>query len=72
MTVSIEETSLRSLRSHAARATRVAVGSSAGWCLGYGSTSVAVPVAEGSVLRVTGPCPLAARFAARALGSVRG
>jgi len=72
MTVSVEETSLSSLRSHAARATRVAVGSSAGWCLGYGSTSVAVPVAEGSVLRITGPCPLAARFAARALGSVRG
>lgn len=68
MTVSIEETSLQSLRSHAARATRVAVGGSAGWCLGYGSTSVAVPVAEGSVLRVTGPCPMAARFAARALG----
>jgi len=72
MTVSIEETSLSSLRSHAARATRVAVGSSAGWCLGYGSSSVAVSVAGGSVLRVTGPCPLAARFAARALGSVRG
>jgi hypothetical protein len=70
MTVSIEETSLQSLRSHAARATRVAVGRSAGWCLAYGSTSVAVSVAEGSVLRVTGPCSMAARFAARALGRV--
>jgi hypothetical protein len=70
MTVSIEQTSLQSLQSRAAEATRVAVGGSAGWCLDYGSTSVAVPVAEGSVLRVTGPCPMAARFAARALGRV--
>jgi len=70
MTVSLEQTSLRGLRIRAAEATRVAVGGSAGWCLDYGSTSVAVPAAEGTVLRVTGPCPLAARFAARALGSI--
>jgi hypothetical protein len=67
VTVALEQTSFQSLRSHASRATRVAVGSTAGWCLSYGSTSVAVPVAEGRVLRVTGPCRLAARFAAGAL-----
>jgi hypothetical protein len=70
MTVAIEQISFQGLRSRASRATRVTVGSRAGWCLGYGSTSVAVPLSEGTVLRVTGPCSLAARFAARALDRV--
>jgi hypothetical protein len=72
MTVAIEQTSFQSLRSHASRATRLAVGKAAGWCLDYGSTSVAVELEDGRVLRVTGPCSVAARFAARALVSVPG
>ena len=72
MTVSVEQTSFQSLRSHAAEATRVAMGNTAGWCLDYGSTSVAVQLSKGRVLRVTGPCSVAARFAIRALGSVPG
>ena len=67
VTVAIEQTSLEGLSQRAARATRVTVGSRPGWCLNYGSTSVAVQLAEGRVLRVTGPCSVAARFAARAL-----
>jgi hypothetical protein len=72
MTVAIEQTSFQSLRGHASKATRVAVGDAAGWCLDYGSTSVAVELEEGRVLRVNGPCRVAARLAARALGSVPG
>jgi hypothetical protein len=72
MTVAIEQTSLQDLREHATKATGLAVGSAAGWCLDYGSTSVAVELEEGRVLRVTGPCSVAARFAARALPSVPG
>ena len=43
------------------------VGSGTGWCLDYGSTSVATPLSDGRVLQVTGPCALAGRFAAKAL-----
>jgi hypothetical protein len=68
ITVVIERASLAALRRGASSARPVAVGSRSGWCLRYGSTSVAVPLSAGSVLHVTGPCPLAARFAAQALG----
>jgi hypothetical protein len=68
LTLTVERTSLARLRMDASTARRLAVDSRHGWCLRYGSTSVAVPLSPGSVLHVTGPCPLAARFAARALG----
>ena len=48
----------------------VTFGSRAGWCLRYGSTGVVASLPEGNVLHVTGPCALAARFAARALGQL--
>ncbi len=67
MTVAIEQTSLQALRSHASRATRVSVGSRAGWCLRYGSTGVVASLPDGNVLHVTGPCALASRFATQAL-----
>jgi hypothetical protein len=70
VTVALEQTSFQSLRNHASRATKMAVGSTSGLCLNYGATSVAVQISEGRVLRVTGPCSLAARFAGRALGRV--
>jgi hypothetical protein len=70
MTLAVERTSLPSLRNHAKTASRVTVAGWDAWCLRYGSTSVAVPLAEGNVLRVTGPCKTATRFAARALSSV--
>jgi hypothetical protein len=70
MTVAIEQTSFQSLRGHASKATRMAVGNVTGWCLDYGSTSVAIELEEGRVLRVTGPCSVGARFAARALDRV--
>lgn len=67
MTLVVEHISLQGLRNQAKTANRVTVAGRAGWCLRYGSTSVAVPLAEGNVLAVTGPCADAARFAARAL-----
>jgi hypothetical protein len=70
MTVAIEQTSLQGLRSHASKATRVTFGSRAGWCLRYGSTGVVVPLPDGNVLHVTGPCDLASRFAAQAMGQL--
>src|SRR5262249_53165681 len=72
MTVAIEQSDLQGLRHRAARATQMTVGSRAGWCLSYGSTSVVVELSEGRVLRVTGPCSLGARLAARALSAVPG
>jgi hypothetical protein len=67
LTLVVESTSLTSLRRHARRASRVQPAGHPGWCLRYESTSVAVPLAGGRVLHVTGPCVTAARFAAEAL-----
>lgn len=67
MTLVVERISLQSLRNHASAATRVTVAGRAGWCLRYQSTSLVVPLAEGNVLNVTGPCEAATRFAARAI-----
>lgn len=67
MTLVVERISLPSLRNNASAATRVAVAGRAGWCLRYQSTSLVVPLAEGNVLNVTGPCHAATRFAARAI-----
>jgi hypothetical protein len=72
VTVAIEQTSFKQLRNAASGATQMAVGGESGVCLNYGSTSVAVHLSEDRVLRVTGPCSLAARFAARALAGVPG
>jgi hypothetical protein len=68
VTLVVERTSLAALRREASGARAVEVGSRSGWCLRYGSGAVVVPLSDGTVLHVTGPCPLAARFAARALG----
>ena len=70
VTLVVEQASFTYLRHHAREATPVQVGSRAGWCLRYGSTSVAVPLSSGSVLNVTGPCGVAARFAALALDGI--
>lgn len=70
MTLVVERTSLAGLRHQAATATRMPVGGDSGWCLQYGSTSVVTQLPDGSVLHVTGPCNLAARFAGRALSRI--
>jgi|SRR5689334_5366302 len=67
MTLVVERISLPSLRNHASAATRVAVAGRVGWCLRYELTSLVVPLAEGNVLNVTGPCRYATRFAAHAI-----
>jgi hypothetical protein len=67
VTLAIERIDLASLRHRAGNAPRIRVGRRSGWCLHYGSASVAVPLADGRVLDVTGPCPIAARFAVRSL-----
>jgi hypothetical protein len=67
MTLTVERISLPSLRNHASAATRVALAGRVGWCLRYESTSLVVPLREGNVLNVTGPCPDATRLAVRAI-----
>ena len=67
ITVTIESTRLSSLRRHAHKTSRIRVAGKVGWCLRYESTSVAVPLAGGRVLHVTGPCATARRIAALAL-----
>jgi len=72
MTLVVERISLPSLRNQASAATRVTVAGRAGWCLRYQSTSLVVPLTEGNVLNVTGPCDAATRFAARAIPRIAG
>lgn len=67
MTLVVERVSLPSLRRHASAATRVNIAGRDGWCLRYELTSLVVPLVEGNVLNVTGPCGAATRFAARAI-----
>jgi hypothetical protein len=67
MTLVVERISLPSLRNQAKTAKPVSVAGRDGWCLRYGSTSLAVPLGEGSVLDITGPCNVATQFAAHAL-----
>ncbi len=67
VTLAIESVRLASLRGHARKASHIQVAGHPGWCLRYESTSVAVPLADGRLLRVTGSCAAASRFAARAL-----
>lgn len=69
--VAIEENASPSnLRNRPDKASRVQVAGRTGWCLRYGSGSVEVPLSDGRVLDVSGPCPAAARFAALALNRV--
>jgi hypothetical protein len=67
MTLVVERVSLSSLRNQASAATRVTVAHRVGWCLRYQMTSLVVPLAQGNVLNVTGPCDAAKRFAAHAI-----
>jgi hypothetical protein len=68
VTVVVEAASLAGLRGSAKGASRVQVGARTGWCLRHDSTSVAVPLAGGQTLSVTGPCSTASQFAEAALG----
>jgi hypothetical protein len=72
VTLVVEDTRLASLRGHARKASPLQIAGHSGWCLHYESTSVAVPLADGRVLHVAGPCADAARFAARALAGGSG
>ena len=69
--VVVEEASFSNLRKRPDKASRVQVGDRTGWCLRYGSSSVEVPLSEGRVLDVSGPCAAATRFAALALDRVQ-
>jgi hypothetical protein len=70
VTLAIESTRLSSLRGHARGTSQIQIGGKTGWCLRYGSTSVAVPLSGGRVLHTTGPCATAGRFAALALHAI--
>jgi hypothetical protein len=58
------------LRSRPDKVSRIQVGDRTGWCLHYGSSSLEVPLSDGRVLDVSGPCAAAARFAALAIARV--
>jgi hypothetical protein len=68
--VVVENGPLSDLRHRPDRASRVEVDGRTGWCLRHGSSSVQVPLGDGRVLDVSGPCAAATRFAALALDRV--
>jgi hypothetical protein len=59
------------LRDRPDKVSRIEVGDRTGWCLHYGSSSLEVPLSDGRVLDVSGPCAAAARFAALAIDRVQ-
>jgi hypothetical protein len=68
--VVVDSGPLSDLHKRPDKASRVEVGGRTGWCLHYGSSSVEVPLSDGRVLNVSGPCAAATRFAALALDRV--
>jgi hypothetical protein len=68
--VVVDNGPLSSLRNRPDMASRIQVGGRTGWCLRHGTSSVEVPLADGRVLDVSGPCAAATRFAALALDRV--
>jgi hypothetical protein len=67
ITLALQPMSLSAARRRGTKLTRVALRGHKAVCLNYGSLVTLVPLGGGKVLNVTGPCPIGARFASRAL-----
>ena len=67
ITVSVQATNLAAVKRGLSHPTRVTVAGRPAYCGMYGQTTTYVPLARGGVLDITGPCPIAARFAETAL-----
>lgn len=72
VTLAVESQSLQRIVGHSRSLARVRVHGHAGRCVKYGSVMMYVPLAGGRVLNVTAACPIAARFAAKALPRLLG
>jgi hypothetical protein len=68
--VTVADATRSDLRNRPDKVSRVRVGDRTGWCLHYGSSSLEVPLSDGRVLDVSGPCAAAVRFAALAIDRV--
>ena len=66
ITVSVQATNLAAVKRGLRHPTQVTVAGHPAYCGVYGQTMTYVPLSKG-VLDITGPCPIAARFAETAL-----
>ncbi len=67
VTVSVAPTRTSILGRRRRSSIRLKLGGRRAYCIKYGALSLLVPLSGGQVLDVTAPCPIAARFAAKAL-----
>ncbi len=67
ITVSVQATNLAAVKRGLRHPTQVTIAGRPAYCGVYGQTMTYVPLASGGVLDITGPCPIAARFAETAL-----
>jgi hypothetical protein len=67
VTVAIQSTPVTTLTSQSKKVAKVAVAGRKGYCVGQGGGTLLIPLQGGQVLNVGASCPVAARFAAKAL-----
>jgi hypothetical protein len=67
ITLAVEPMSLSAAKHRGTKLTRLALRGHKAICLKDGSLVTLVPLGGGKLLNVTGPCPIGARFASRAL-----
>lgn len=67
ITLAVEKTSYARLRDQISKRRKIAVADHRGVCGTFGRPVLYMPLGNGRVLSVTGPCDLATRFAARAI-----
>jgi hypothetical protein len=67
ITLAVQSTGLTATKRRGRDLIRVTLRGHKAYCQKYGSLMTVVPLRGGKVLSITGPCPIAARFASKAL-----
>jgi hypothetical protein len=72
ITVALQHTRLTAAQQRGKQVVRVNVAGHKGYCLKQGTLMMLVPLRDGQVLNVSAACPIAARFATKALARLGG
>lgn len=67
VTVAVQNADIRKLAPQLSQRRRVEASGRSGWCGHYGQEMLYLPVSGGRVLSIAAPCPVAAKFAAKAM-----
>jgi hypothetical protein len=72
ITIAVQTLDFPQIKQQIHRPTRVAVSSRTAYCGSYGQPMLFLPLSQGRVLSITGPCGVAKQFAAKALPQLLG